>query len=422
MTTETKTETLTTDITIIGAGMAGASMVHMLKPALEAGLTITLIDRQPLKSMSEADTGAGTGADTELPPSFDGRATALSWGTRQMLEAMGIWSDIAPHVCAIDRIHVSDEGNPGQTQLTATEQDVEALGYIVENRRLGQVLLSGMEGLSGLRMLAPCSAEKVTMTPTGARLELDSGASLETGLLIIADGGRSPLPKQLGIVHERKEYNAHALVTQVRCDQPHGHCAYERFSSDGPIAFLPLGTHDFAVAWTINNDTLGDIMALSDADLIARLQPRIGYRVGRILEVGERQTYPLALVKASEQVRRSLVLLGNTAHSIHPVAGQGFNLAFRDAAALAEHINAAARKQQPVGDLAMLQHYAAQQANDQRNTVVASDVLPSMFCSDLTAVAVIRDLGLAGMAAAPTVRRLFARHAMGLGHTAAKLG
>ena len=199
MTTETKTETLTTDITIIGAGMAGASMVHMLKPALVAGLTITLIDRQPLKSMSEADTGA----DTELPPSFDGRATALSWGTRQMLETMGIWSDIATHVCAIDRIHVSDEGNPGQTQLTATEQDVEALGYIVENRRLGQVLLSGMEGLSGLHMLAPCSAEKVTMTPTGARLELDSGASLETGLLIIADGGRSPLPKQLGIPDAR---------------------------------------------------------------------------------------------------------------------------------------------------------------------------------------------------------------------------
>lgn len=418
MTTETITETLTTDITIIGAGMAGASMVHMLKPAREAGLTITLIDRQPLKVMTEIDAGVGT----ESPPSFDGRATALSWGTRQMLGAMGIWSDIEPHACAIDRIHVSDEGNPGQTQLTASEQDVEALGYILENHRFGQVLLSGMEGLSGLTLLAPCVAEKVTMTSTGARLQLDNGASLETSLLIIADGGRSPLPYQLGIVHQRKEYDAHALVTQVRCDQPHGHCAYERFSSDGPIAFLPQGTHDFAVAWTINNDTLDEIMALSDEELITRLQPRIGYRVGRILQVGGRQTYPLALVKASEQVRRSLVLLGNTAHSIHPVAGQGFNLAFRDAAALAQHLNSAARDQQPIGDLALLQRYAAQQATDQRNTVMASDVLPSMFCSDLTAVTAVRDLGLAGMAAAPTLRRLFARHAMGLGHTAAKLG
>ncbi|SIS49952.1 2-octaprenyl-6-methoxyphenol hydroxylase /2-octaprenyl-3-methyl-6-methoxy-1,4-benzoquinol hydroxylase [Thalassolituus maritimus] len=401
------------DITIIGAGMAGASLVHLLAPARAAGLSIALIDRQPLSWDKD---------DSDRPPSFDGRATALSWGTRQILEELDIWNSIAPYACSIDHIQVSDEGRFGQAQLHANEQNTEALGYIIENHRLGQGLLSGLNVSDSLHVMAPNSVETVRMTAEGAELKLDNGRTLTTQLLIMADGGRSPLPRQLGIEQSRKDYGAQALVTQVKCEKPHDHWAYERFSSDGPIAFLPLNNNEYAVVWTLNNDEIDDVLALADDVLIERLQARIGYRVGKISAIGERLTYPLALVKSSEQVRRSLVLLGNAAHSLHPVAGQGFNLTLRDAAVLAEHLNRAAMQEQDVGSLDVLEAYLQQQSADQRNTIAASDLLPRIFGSKVPAVALLRDAGLLTMAAAPVARRLFARHAMGLGHTAAKLG
>ncbi len=401
------------DITILGAGMAGASLVHLLAPARAAGLSIALIDRQPLSWDKD---------DSDRPPSFDGRATALSWGTRQILEELDIWNSIAPYVCSIDHIQVSDEGRFGQAQLHANEQNTEALGYIIENHRLGQGLLAGLNDSDKLHVMAPSRAETVRMTAEGAELKLDDGRKLTTKLLIMADGGRSPLPRQLGIEQSRKDYGAQALVTQVKCEKPHDHWAYERFSSDGPIAFLPLNKDEYAVVWTLNNDEVDDVLALADDVLTERLQARIGYRVGKISAIGERLTYPLALVKSSEQVRRSLVLLGNAAHSLHPVAGQGFNLTLRDAAALAEHLNRAAMQGQDVGSLEVLEAYLQQQSADQRNTITASDLLPQIFGSKVPAVAFLRDAGLLTMAAAPVARRLFARHAMGLGHTAAKLG
>ncbi|MEC9254661.1 MAG: 2-octaprenyl-6-methoxyphenyl hydroxylase, partial [Pseudomonadota bacterium] len=360
--------------------------------------------------------------DSDRPPSFDGRATALSWGTRQILEELDIWNSIAPYACSIDHIQVSDEGRFGQAQLHANEQNTEALGYIIENHRLGQGLLAGLNDSDKLHVMAPNCAETVCMTAEGAELKLDDGHTLTTKLLIMADGGRSPLPRQLGIEQSRKDYGAQALVTQVKCDKPHDHWAYERFSSDGPIAFLPLNKDEYAVVWTLSDDEVDDVLALADDALIERLQARIGYRVGKISAIGERLTYPLALVKSSEQVRRSLVLLGNAAHSLHPVAGQGFNLTLRDAAALAEHLNRAAMQGQDVGSLEVLEAYLQQQSADQRNTITASDLLPQIFGSKVPAVAFLRDAGLLTMAAAPVARRLFARHAMGLGHTAAKLG
>lgn len=406
-------EKLNADITILGAGMAGASLVHLLAPARAAGLSIALIDRQPLSWDND---------HSDRPPSFDGRATALSWGTRQILEELDIWSSIAPYACPIDHIQVSDEGRFGQAQLHANEQNTEALGYIIENHRLGQGLLAGLNDSDKLHVMAPNCAETVCMTAEGAELKLDDGHTLTTKLLIMADGGRSPLPRQLGIEQSRKDYGAQALVTQVKCDKPHDHWAYERFSSDGPIAFLPLNKDEYAVVWTLSDDEVDDVLALADDALIERLQARIGYRVGKISAMGERLTYPLALVQSSEQVRRSLVLLGNAAHSLHPVAGQGFNLTLRDAAVLAEHLNRAAMQGQDVGSLEVLEAYLQQQSADQRNTIAASDLLPRIFGSKVPAVALLRDAGLLTMAAAPVARRLFARHAMGLGHTAAKLG
>ena len=400
-----------TDIVVLGAGMVGASLVHLLQPALQSGLTLTLIDRQPLQ---------WDGDISQRPPSFDGRATALSYGTQQILSHIGVWPQMQERACAIEHIQVSDQGRFGQTHLHASEQHTDVLGYIVENAVIGQGLLSGLHQ-TGVNIMAPAEVSRISMNAGGARLTFADGSQLQTSLLVMADGARSPLAAQLGIQHERTRYGTHALVTQVETDRHHDYWAYERFSHDGPIAFLPLQTHQYAVVWTLADDLIDEVMALPDEAMLARLQSQIGHRLGTLLRAGQRQSYPLTLVRSKEQVRRSLVLLGNAAHSLHPVAGQGFNLALRDTAVLAEYLNRAWVAGQPLGDLALLQAYERQQQADQRNTIGASDLLPRIFGSRSAAVGVLRDAGLFGMSALPVVRRLFTRHAMGLGQRAAKL-
>lgn len=402
----------TTDILVLGAGMVGASLVHLLRPALEQGLSLTLIDRQALQ---------WDGDVAQRPPSFDGRATALSYGTQQILQQLGCWQGMSERACAIKHIQVSDQGHFGQTQLHAHEQNTDALGYVVENAVIGQGLLQGLEH-PNVRIMAPCHALSAQMNSEGVRVTLADGQILQASLLVLADGARSELAQQLGIGHHRRSYGTHALVTQVEVDKAHENWAFERFTRSGPIAFLPLQQRHFAVVWTIPNEEIDQHMAYSDDELLAKLQAHIGHRVGRLLRVGQRQCYPLALVTAHEQVRRSLVLLGNAAHSLHPVAGQGFNLALRDAAALAEQLNKAWLNKQAIGDLAVLQAYERQQAVDQRNTITASDWLPRLFGSQKPLVAFFRDMGLLGMSMMPRVRRLFTRHAMGLGQRAAVIG
>lgn len=395
------------DIAIVGAGMVGASLVHLLETARQRGMTVTLLDQVELTS----------GATDEQPPGFDGRATALSYGTRQLFEGMNVWPRLAA-ACAIEHIQVSDQGHFGQTHLHASEQGTEALGYVVENHALGRGLLKNIDKLDGVDVLAPVCVERVQMNSSGARLTLDNNSILQTQLLVLADGGRSGLAASLGIGQQHKSYGTHALVTQIETDKPHQNWAYERFSTAGPVAFLPLGSHRYAVVWTVNDNAVDEYLALPDEIFLQRLQQQIGSRLGTFKRAGERSSYPLALIKSTEQVRRSLVLLGNAAHSLHPVAGQGFNLALRDAAVLAEHINRASIAGQSPGDLALLQSYQTQQQQDQHITTTASDALPRLFGHSNKAMAHARGIGLLGLAMAPAARQFFTRHAMGLGHRA----
>lgn len=411
MSSNSKHKESVTDIAIIGAGMVGASLVHLLQPSIAQGTKVTLIERQELR---------WDGEFASRPPSFDGRATALSYGTQVILDKIGVWPTLAERACAIRHVQVSDQGHFGQTHLHAEEQGTDALGYIVENAVIGQGLLAGLDQ-ADIDIKASTQVEQVQMNAEGALLSLNNGERLQTKLLVLADGARSGLAEQLGIRHNKEDYGTHALVTQVKVNRSHQHWAYERFSQHGPIAFLPLNEQDYVVVWALPKDQIARIKNMPEAEFLAHLQSQVGDRIGTLVKVGERASYPLSLVLSTEQVRRSLVLLGNAAHGLHPVAGQGFNLALRDTAVLAEHLNRAIAAGTSPGDLDLLMAYQQQQANDQRNTILLSDLLPKVFGSQQMPVRLLRNLGLVGMSLAPTTRKLFARHAMGLGHRAARV-
>lgn len=411
MSSNSKHKESVTDIAIIGAGMVGASLVHLLQPSIAQGTKVTLIERQELR---------WDGEFASRPPSFDGRATALSYGTQVILDKIGVWPTLAERACAIRHVQVSDQGHFGQTHLHAEEQGTDALGYIVENAVIGQGLLAGLDQ-ANIDIKASTQVQQVQMNAEGALLNLNNGERLQTKLLVLADGARSGLAEQLGIRHNKEDYGTHALVTQVKVNRSHQHWAYERFSQHGPIAFLPLNEQDYVVVWALPKDQIARIKNMPEAEFLAHLQSQVGDRIGTLVKVGERASYPLSLVLSTEQVRRSLVLLGNAAHGLHPVAGQGFNLALRDTAVLAEHLNRAIAAGTSPGDLDLLMAYQQQQANDQRNTILLSDMLPKVFGSQQLAVRWLRNLGLIGMSLAPTTRKLFARHAMGLGHRAARV-
>ena len=407
------------DLVIIGAGMAGLSLVHLLRSSLEQGLKVALIERFELPALTNKEP-----SQSNEPPSFDGRATALSYGTQQIFEQLGLWKLLTSAACGIQNIHVSDQGRFGQTHIKHSDANVDALGYIIRNRALGQGLMADFP--AGVEILAPESVEKIAIgsladKKVGAELTLASGDVISAELVVMADGGRSDLAKQLGIQQQRQSYHTHALVTSIRIDRSHEHWAYERFTEAGPIALLPLDDNEFAVVWTLGDDVIQEYLAADESELITRLQSIFGYRAGRIVAMGERASYPLALVKAQEQVRPHLVLLGNSAHSLHPVAGQGFNLALRDAAALAERINQAFAESTPIGQWSVVQSYYQQQKTDQRNTVLGSDLLPRLFSQKNMALRCSRDMGLIGLAMSPTVRKLFSRQAMGLGQPAAQI-
>lgn len=404
------------DLVIIGAGMAGLSLVHLLAANIKQGLKVALVERFELPLLANNEAGQ----KVEALPSFDGRATALSYGTQQIFSQLGIWPKIAAAACAIQHIQVSDQGRFGQTHIKHTDANVDALGYIIRNRALGQGLMADLP--KAVTVFAPDAVTTIEITTDQqASLTLATGDTLNAQLVVMADGGRSDLAKQLGIQQQSKSYHTHALVTSVRIDRSHQHCAYERFTEAGPIAMLPLGKDEFAVVWTLADELIEEYLAADEDTLIDRLQQAFGYRAGRIIAMGARASYPLALVKAQEQIRPHVVLLGNAAHSLHPVAGQGFNLALRDAAALAEQINQAFIADKHIGQWPVVQRYYQQQKTDQRNTVLGSDLLPRLFSQKNKALRSSRDIGLIGLALSPTMRKLFARQAMGLGQPAAKV-
>lgn len=385
-------------LAIIGGGLVGASLALALQAGAKArGWQIVLIE--PFAPGSS------------YQPSYDARSTALSFGTRQIYQRLGIWPSISERAEPIAQIHVSDRGRFGAARLSANDEGVPALGYVVENAWLGHCL---WQALDTEVVSWRCPAEVVAMHSLGDgyRLTLNDDSNIDCDLAVLADGGRSGLREQLGIAITQQAYQQSALIANISATQAHLGQAFERFTEAGPMAMLPLAENRCALVWTRPTLDAERLLKLDERGFLAELQEAFGYRLGALHKVGARHLYPLALTEAQEQVRPHLVVLGNAAHSLHPIAGQGYNLSLRDTLELAETLLASTA---PLGELASLQGYLERQRLDQQLTVGFSDQVTKLFTSSQPLLAAGRNLGLLGLDLLPPAKRWFARQAMGLG-------
>jgi 2-octaprenyl-6-methoxyphenol hydroxylase len=388
-----------TDVLIIGGGLVGASLAVALG---QAGLNVTVVDACPLS--------------VDQQPNYDERSIALAQGSQCILSALGLWQSLQDEVCPIHTIHVSDRGHFGFTRLHREQQGVPALGYVATARVLGKTLLDQLDRLPNVQTLAPAQLIDFKVLADGVltRLMLEQQTlECKARLLVAADGAQSSVRDQLGIHSKRRDYGQTAVIANVSSERDHQNVAYERFTDTGPMALLPMSRQRCALVWTVRCDQSDDIMGLDDAQFLSRLQERFGYRLGRFVKVGQRHAYPLQLLQARESIRPRMALIGNAVHTLHPVAGQGFNLGLRDVAALAEVVTDARRQGLDIGDNSVLARYADWRQTDQRRAVAFTDGMVRLFGQSLPPVAWLRDAGMLALDICPPAKRWFGRLTMG---------
>lgn len=387
------------DVLIAGGGLVGASLAAALG---NSPLRLAVVEPVP--------------AEAPAQPSYDDRTTALSPSTQRVLSALGLWPELAGEAVPIREIHVSDRGRFGFVRMSAAEEHIEALGYVVTNRRLGEVLPPHMNRLPNCQVIQPATVEALEQEGEAVRVHLRQGGTtcgLRARLLVAADGARSRTRELLGVEARVHDYQQVAVIANLTPERGHEGRAFERFTAEGPMALLPTFGGRCALIWTVPADRAEAVLALSDADFLAEVQQRFGYRLGRLLKSGRRAAYPLAMTNARRFAAERALIIGNAAHSMHPVAGQGFNLAIRDVAALAELLHEAALAGADPGAPELLRRYERAREGDCRRVTGFTDLLVRVFSSAVPGLTQARNAGLLALDLFPAGKRGFLRHAMG---------
>jgi 2-octaprenyl-6-methoxyphenol hydroxylase len=383
--------------------IAGGGLTGLLLGAACAGtgLAVAIVDRQDPAALLAED--------------FDGRSSAIAYGSRRVFEALGLWRDIAADAEPILEIRVADADSRLFLHYDHRELGADVpLGYIVENRVLRRVLIERVRSISNLIFLAPLTVGSAATSRTAADVALSDGRQLKVRLVAAADGQKSSLRHAAGVRSIGWRYPQTGIVTTVRHERPHRGIAIEHFLPAGPFAILPMTGNRSSIVWTERTELASRLMDLSDAAFTAEVAARFGGFLGAVEPVGPRWAYPLALLMAERFVAPRLALVGEAAHVIHPIAGQGLNIGIRDVAALAELIIDARRLGLDIGDDWVLQRYQQWRRFDAVALAAVTDGLNRLFSNSVAPVQLARDVGLAAVNRIPPLKRLLMRDAMGL--------
>lgn len=388
------------DVVISGGGMVGASLACALS---QLPLRVAVVEAV---AFSE-----------QVQPAYDDRSIALSLGSQRIFHSLGLWQDLAAAATPIKTIHVSDRGHFGVTRLSHVQEKVPALGYVVISRSFGAVLGRRLQELDNVDFICPAKVTGLNQGETGVNVQISrdgQNSTLQTRLLVAADGGQSQIRQLLDISTEQSDYNQTAIIANVSISAEHQNTAYERFTDSGPLALLPLPGRQCALVWTVWRDQVEHLLDLDDEAFLQALQQRFGHRLGSFVRIGRRTTYPLHLLRAKESVNGRVVVIGNAAHSLHPIAGQGFNLGLRDVAVLVEHIAKGLRLEKDPGCAAVLEGYREQQSKDHERVVRFTDGLVRLFSNQLPPLALARNGGMLAFELLPAAKHYLSRNAMGL--------
>ena len=392
-----KTETpITCDITIVGSGLAGMTAAIGLAAQ---GFEVAVIDRTPKGDLTAVE--------------YDGRSSALAYASCQLFEALGIWQHMEPYAQPILEIRVSD--GPSLLHLHFDNETLGdgPLGQMVENRHTRIALFARMEEMSGIHYLAPETIASIKRDNTSATVELTSGKTVKSHLLLGIDGRNSTVRAHADIPTSTIDYAQHGIVCSI--EHEHSHCgiAHERFLPSGPFAILPLTGNRSSLVWTEKSHLVDTIMALPARAFEAEVRRRVGDFLGDVKVIGGRWAYPLSLQYATSYVDNRLALLGDAAHSIHPISGQGLNLGLKDVAALIEVLVDARKVGLDIGSLSVLENYARWRTTDNASVYAITDIFNRLFSNDIAPIKLARDLGMAAVNEITPLKNFFMSHARG---------
>ena len=393
-------EPLRTDIAIAGGGMVGLTLALALS---QAGMKVALADpMMPAQLLDER---------------FDGRVSALAFASVRMLRALGLWDALAPVAQPINDIVVSDGelgGKPSPFSLHFDHREIgEVLGFIVENRHIRRALLQATQSREGLVFLPGVAVDALSVGEGSTTMSLSNGQTIESPLAVAAEGRESALREAQGIRSVAWDYPQTGIVATVEHERPHNGVAYEHFLPAGPFAILPMTGNRSSLVWTEETNEARRLLGLDETVFTAELRLRFGAHLGEVNPTGPRWSYPLRLHLARSYVQHRFALIGDAAHTIHPIAGQGLNLGLKDAAALAETVLDAARLGLDFGRSDVLERYERWRRFDSLALAAATDGLNRLMSNSFPPLRFVRDLGMGIVDSIPPLRQFFMRHAGG---------
>lgn len=391
------------DLVIAGGGMAGSLLAYVLL-SQNPGLKLAIVEQSPELASGEQPSKA----------SFDSRSIALAHGSVELLQQWGLWQELHQSGCAIEHIQISDRGHFGKTYLNATDHQLSALGQVIEVEAIGEVLWQKLKAFTTQGRLSWFYSDAIqALNPTTElqQVSLKSGAVLHAKLLVIAEGGLSPSRSLAGFELKSDDYQQHALIANIGLSDSHQHKAFERFTPTGPLALLPLTRQRYSLVWTLTPEQAAQHLNQSDAAFLAALQQAAGHRAGVFKSVGQRVVYPLSLKRATEAARHRTVLLGNSLHNLHPIAGQGFNLAIRDIFSLSLLLQ---KHQTDAGCYQLTKAYQQARLPDMQQVILYTDSLVRLFSNSSRLMALGRNTGLFALNLCPELKQVVANQAMGL--------